>query len=222
MPLKILIVDDDEATREGLAALLADAGYDTVTASNVPTAMQILANQQPNLLIVDIRLEDYNGLQLVALRPKPIPAIVMTGFADPALEADARRLGAAFLLKPVSPPALLALVARKLAEPPKEGEFASTRRWPRKRVTAEMPVRVEHASARVVDISYGGVGLEVQRAAGAALPLAFRVMFPPAGVSVPVNVVWTRRRDDTTWLCGTAIPEDARPRWRAIVDAVVQ
>ena len=220
MSHKILIVDDDQATRDGLAALLADAGYDTVTASSVPTAVEILADQQPDLLIVDIRLGAYNGLQLIAMGAKPIPAIVMTGFADPALEADARRLGAAYLLKPVSPPALRALIARKLATATNEGVFASDRRWPRKGVTAEMAVRVEHASARVLDISYGGVRLEVQRIAGVGLPIAFRVTFPPAGVSVPVDVVWTRRRDDTTWLCGAVIAEDAQPGWRTVVDGL--
>jgi DNA-binding NtrC family response regulator len=216
MPHKILIVDDDQATRDGLAALLAAAGYDTVTASGVPTAMEILSDQRPDLLIVDIRLDAYNGLQLVALGPKPIPAIVMTGFADPALEADARQLGADFLLKPVSPPTLRALIAHKLAT--SGGMSESTRRWPRKGVTTEMAVRVEPASARVLDIGYGGVRLEVQRIAGTALPLAFRVTFPTAAVSVPVDVVWTRRRDDTTWLCGAVVAEDAQSQWRAVVD----
>ena len=39
----------------------------------------------------------------------------MTGYADPVLEADARQLGAGYLLKPVSPSALMAMVKAKLA-----------------------------------------------------------------------------------------------------------
>lgn len=220
MSHKILIVDDDRATRVGLATLLADAGYDTVTASSVPTAMRALAHEQPDLLIVDIRLEDYNGLQLVAMAPMPLPAIVVTGFADPALEADARRLGADYLLKPVSPPALLALIARKLSSVGDEGMFVQARRWPRRNVAAEVAVHIEQASARILDISYGGVRLEVQRVGGAGLPFSFRVTFPAAGVSVPVDVIWKRRRDDTTWLCGAAIAGDAQPGWRELVDAI--
>lgn len=220
MPHKILVVDDDEATRAGLVKLLTEQGCDALTASSVPTAMQILADRQPDLLIVDIRLGDYNGLQLVAMAPKPIPAIVMTGFADPSLEADARRLGADYLLKPVSPAALLALIARKLASASDQHALAPARRWPRKGVTAEVAIGIEPPPARVVDVSYGGVRLEVHAIAGAAPPIAFRVTFPPAGVTVAVDVVWTRRRDDTTWVCGAAIAEDALPRWRAVVDAL--
>ena len=50
MAYKILIVDDDLATREMVALLLADAGYETVTASDVPAAMHVLTDKQPDLL----------------------------------------------------------------------------------------------------------------------------------------------------------------------------
>src|SRR5688572_5620833 len=138
---KILIVDDDEPTRTGLAALLGEAGYDTVTAGTVPAAIKLLSEAHPDLLLVDIRLDQYNGLHLVAMRPAPIPAIVLTGFADPAIEADARRLGAEFLLKPVSPGVLTTLVNRLLAE----GRMgpAVPRRWPRRTVTKDVRVDVE-------------------------------------------------------------------------------
>jgi len=81
----ILIVDDDPATREGLMMLLTEAGYHTLTASTVPSALQVLAESPPDLLITDIRLDAYNGLHLIAMAPKPIPAIVVTGFADPSI-----------------------------------------------------------------------------------------------------------------------------------------
>src|SRR5688572_4448954 len=96
---KILIVDDDEPTRAGLAMLVQEAGFDTVTAGTVPAAIRLLSDEHPDLLLVDVRLEEYNGLHLLAMRQQPIPAIVLTGFADPSIEADARRLGAEFLLK---------------------------------------------------------------------------------------------------------------------------
>jgi DNA-binding response OmpR family regulator len=95
--------------------LLAEAGYIAVTARSVPTAMQILTAEPPDLLIVDVRLEGYNGLHLIAMAPTPIPAIVVTGFADSVLEADARRLGADYLRKPISPSTLYALVAQRLS-----------------------------------------------------------------------------------------------------------
>ena len=215
---KILIVDDDEPTRAGLAALLAEAGYDTVTAGTVPAAIKLLSEARPDLLLVDIRLDQYNGLHLVAMRQAPIPAIVLTGFADPAIEADARRLGAEFLLKPVSPGVLTTLVSRLLAE----GRMGPSvpRRWPRRAVTKDVRVDIDDASARVLDVSYGGVCVEMRRAAGAAPPGAFRMVVPPANLQVPVEVVWSRRRDANTWLCGGTIGDDAVSKWRSVVDSL--
>jgi len=50
-----------------------------LTATTVPEAMRALATTPPNLLITEIRLDSYNGLHLIAMAPKPIPAIVITG-----------------------------------------------------------------------------------------------------------------------------------------------
>ncbi|HVG72712.1 MAG TPA: response regulator [Vicinamibacterales bacterium] len=217
MPHRILIVDDDEPTRVGLAMLLEDAGYETITASTVPAAIKLLSEAHPDLLLVDIRLDEYNGLHLVAVRPEPIPAIVLTGFADPAIEADARRLGAEFLLKPISPSVLTSLVRRVLSE----GRVGSgIRRWPRKPVMKEVRVDVDDAAARVLDVSYGGVCVEMRRSAGAGPPGAFRMFLPLADVPVPVEVVWSRRRDATTWLCGGMVAEAVAASWRIVVDTI--
>ena len=94
MANKILIVDDDRATRDELAQLLTHEGYETLTASDVPTAMHILGASAPDLLITEIRLDTYNGLHIIAMAPTPIPAIGLTRIPDPVIEADARRFGA--------------------------------------------------------------------------------------------------------------------------------
>jgi DNA-binding response OmpR family regulator len=114
MAYTILIVDDDGATRDGLAALLRGAGYNTLCASTVEAAFAALAAGQPDLLISDVRLEGENGLQLLAA-PKRIPAIVITGFADPGLEMEARDLGGDYFLKPLAPSVLLARIAYRLS-----------------------------------------------------------------------------------------------------------
>jgi DNA-binding response OmpR family regulator len=214
----ILIVDDDEPTRAGLAMLLREAGYRTVTAATVPAGIKLLSDERPDLLLVDIRLDEYNGLHLVAMRQEPIPAIVLTGFSDPAIEADARRLGAEFLLKPVAPAVLTTLVNRLLAD----GRMGPSmpRRWRRHAVTKEVQVDIDDASARMLDVSYGGVCVEMRRSAGAAPPGAFRMTVPPAAVEVPVEIVWSRRRDANTWLCGGMISDDAALHWRGVVDSL--
>jgi DNA-binding NtrC family response regulator len=114
-PDRVLIVDDDGATRRGLVQLLAQAGYEATAVGTFDEARRIISVTPPDLLITDIRLEAYNGLQLILNSPRAIPTIVITGFADPVLEAEARRGGAAYMVKPVEPLQLLEAVAAKLA-----------------------------------------------------------------------------------------------------------
>src|SRR5215510_8735586 len=129
MTRTILVVEDDEATRVGLLVLLAEAGYRTIGAGTLKQATELVAQQNPDLMIADVRLGGDNGLQLIAMATKPIPAIVTTAFADPILEAEARQLGAEFMVKPLSPKALLELIESKLsaAAPAPSG---TARRWP--------------------------------------------------------------------------------------------
>lgn len=110
----ILLVEDDLATRVGLSTLLERAGYEVVASESVQEGRSILEEEAPDLLITDVRLGAFNGLQLLAMSPRRIPTIVTTGFPDPVLEAEALQLGAKFLLKPVEPGNLLALVAEML------------------------------------------------------------------------------------------------------------
>src|SRR5689334_20905714 len=93
VPQKILIVDDDEATRRGLAALLERAGYRVAVAGSLQDGRFALSTEQPDLLISDVRLGAFNGLQLVATAPRSIPTIMITGYPDPVLVTEAHRLG---------------------------------------------------------------------------------------------------------------------------------
>ncbi len=161
MPSKVLIVDDDKTTREGLAEFLEEAGYEAVAVGTFEDATRILRTTPPDLLIADVRLGPFNGLQLVISTPQPIPAIIITGFADPVLEADARRRGADYVLKPVSPARLLDLVAQKLAAA--RPAFGTPRRWERKAVIGGLPISVDDVPARILDVSYGGLRFEMQR-----------------------------------------------------------
>jgi FixJ family two-component response regulator len=68
------------------------------------------------MLIADVRLGSFNGLQLIATSALHIPVIVISGFDDVVLQAEARAMGADYLVKPVSPAALLDRIEQKLAE----------------------------------------------------------------------------------------------------------
>jgi DNA-binding response OmpR family regulator len=222
MAQKILIVDDDPTTCGELVKLLADAGFETMTSSSVPDAMRALATTPPNLLITEIRLDSYNGLHLVAMAPKPIPAIVITGYADRAVEADARRLGAEYLSKPVSPGELYAAVQRSLANASTRGVFMPPRRDPRIDAAPNTKVLVNDTPACLLDVSAGGARVEIQCAPGATVqsPLAFSL--EELDVTLPLEIMWKRRTSANTWVCGVAVAEDLRPAWQEFLHAVLK
>jgi DNA-binding response OmpR family regulator len=114
MRSRILIVDDNEMYLAGIKELLDGAGYDTFVASTFEDGKVELRDRDPHLLILDVRLGAFNGLQLISTGRVGIPAIVVTGFDDPVLRADAGDFGASYLVKPVPPAALLELIEQKL------------------------------------------------------------------------------------------------------------
>ena len=111
---KILIVEDDEATRTGYREFLKLAGHDVIAASTYQEGRHAVVTENPDLVIADLRLGGFNGLQLLLLSPQPIPTIIVTGFHDEVLEAEARRAGADYVVKPISPNTLVAMVHEKL------------------------------------------------------------------------------------------------------------
>jgi len=153
---------------------------------------------------------------LIISSPKPIPAIIITGFADPVLEADARRRGADYVLKPVSPARVLELVAQKLSSRP---GFGIPRRWERKQVIGGLPASVEDAPARIVEISYGGLRFEMHRQGEGTLPPSFSIELPSAQLSVQAKLVWKNLIGDQTWLCGAVLSQET-PEWYGLVDAI--
>jgi DNA-binding NtrC family response regulator len=116
----ILIVEDDRAALGWLSELLGGAGYHVTTAASFEEGKRALAVDAPDLLITDVRLGAYNGLQLIfrarALNPQ-LRVIVMTGYSDAAIRAEAQRLEAVHLEKPIDSTGLLSLVAGMLVRP---------------------------------------------------------------------------------------------------------
>jgi CheY-like chemotaxis protein len=224
----ILIVEDDQSTLAGLEALLTSEGYSVRAVRSVPEGLQALRTSTPDLLIADIRVEGYNGLQLVVDQAPPVKAIFITGFPDPVLEAEARQMGAEFLLKPISPRKLLDIVANRLglAQPTAESkpgalEAESTkpiRRWPRKMVPGDFSAQIAASRARIVDVSYGGLRIAIDASGAQTLPRSFNVRVPSPGASLDVDLVWKAPQDGDVWLCGLAVAESDQPAWREVID----
>jgi DNA-binding response OmpR family regulator len=218
---KILIVEDHDATRHGLTALLESAGYVVLSVGTFVEGRQLLADQAPDLLIADLRLGKYNGLQLVVAAPRVVSSIVVTGFPDPTLEAEALKLGAHYLTKPIAAAALLTLVEETIVSARQRQSRGSTRRWDRKPVAGKVSAEVEHARARLVDVSYGGVKFEIER--DQSLPPSFRIAVAGPGLSIDADLVWGHRSGNRHWVCGAAISSGnaaAVHDWARLVDGL--
>jgi two-component system response regulator GlrR len=218
----ILVVDDDPPLRGWFQHVLSDAGYRVTLASTFDVGQRALRAESPDLLIADVRLGAHNGLQLVATAPPGIASIIVTGFADLVLEAEALRLGAHYVIKPISADDLLALVHDKLESRKRQQKVGSTRRWDRKVAAAAIRAAVDSAPARVVDVSYGGVRLEIaQNAEG--LRRSVVVQLANAAMPIVMDVVWMRRLDDQRLLAGASISwQDtvAVHDWKVFVDTL--
>jgi CheY-like chemotaxis protein len=219
MGSKILVVDDDRDTREMVSVLLTDAAYEAITAGTLHAAIDALTDNQPDLLITDVRLHGYNGLQLIATAPTPIPAIVVTGHSDRMIEAEARRLGAEYLLKPVAPLRLLLAVREKLGGIPCTSRQAAPRRWDRKPISPTIAAEAGGVPLHIIDVSHGGLRFEIDRIPGQFLPLSFQLAMPDRDLEIGIDVIWKERQDGLRWICGAAV-SDNRPRWRALVDSL--
>ena len=114
----ILVVDDDKSILRTFTRILQKSGYETDTAETGKEAMEKAGNRHFDLALVDIRLPDMDGTDLLAKLKKQLQhtvKIMITGF--PSLETGVKALdeGAdAYLVKPVKPQELLLLLEEKL------------------------------------------------------------------------------------------------------------
>lgn len=112
-PLQILVVEDDEDTSEVVCTLLSQAGYDTVPVETGELALNTIANQTPDLVLLDINLPDINGLDVLrSVRAHSfLPMIVLSGFGRDRDRVVALEEGADdYLGKPFSSDELVARV----------------------------------------------------------------------------------------------------------------
>ncbi len=95
---KILIVDDEENIRQLLARLCEREGYDVLTASTGREALNLLEQSElPALAIVDLRLPDIDGMEILRRARERDPRmviIILTGYADFKSAVEALNLGA--------------------------------------------------------------------------------------------------------------------------------
>jgi DNA-binding NtrC family response regulator len=111
-------VEDDANIRETLKIILEQKGYDTDTAKNGQEAIQKSKAKFFNLALLDIKLPDMEGTKLLTKLHYDLPKMVkimVTGYPSLENAVEALNLGAdAYVIKPVKPEKLLALIKEKL------------------------------------------------------------------------------------------------------------
>jgi CheY-like chemotaxis protein/anti-sigma regulatory factor (Ser/Thr protein kinase) len=169
---KILVVDDDRATRHLLTKVLASAGFSAASARDGADALKQLQRGRFDLILLDIWMPRLSGLDLLARlrqRKRRLKAIVMTSDDTPETMLQAvREQAVEYVKKPVEPLALLQLVREVLtgeAAPPIEVVSARPE-WVElvAPCTREAAERVREVVARLE----AGLGDEVRDAVGFA------------------------------------------------------
>jgi DNA-binding NtrC family response regulator len=123
----ILIVDDDVKIREMLSDILTDKGYSVKSVGTGKEAVNESFNQLFNLALIDIRLPDMEGTELLTKLRKSEPRmikIIITGNATLDNSIDAANKGVdGFIVKPFDPKKLLKLIESRLKEQREKMQF---------------------------------------------------------------------------------------------------
>ncbi len=113
---KILIVDDDPEFRRTLADVLEESGYDTTAVATPQTAVHIAEKDTPGVAIIDLRLENASGLEVMRQIRDASPdteCVVLTGYASQESAIEAINVGAyRYVQKPYNLQELLLTIRR--------------------------------------------------------------------------------------------------------------
>jgi DNA-binding NtrC family response regulator len=144
---RILIVDDDETIRTVLATILEEKGYAVDTAENGNEGIEKTKTNFYNLALIDIRLPDMEGTQVLAKMKETAPKIrkiIITGFPSLQNSVEALNKGAhAYIMKPFDMDNVLETVAEQLKKQEDE------RKYGQEKVTEFIETRVKELEEEV-------------------------------------------------------------------------
>jgi len=215
----ILVADEDDEALTRAVTLLKRRDY-VVAGAPTPEEAEWWVSVWPiDLVVAAPRFGAATGVQLVldARTTQPEIAGLVTASSEGAPDRlDARRHGVG-----VVPPAgdtdkFLAGIAQCLSG------LTRRQRWPRKEITAPIPMRIGHAPGRLMDVSYGGLKFELTEE-----PFVLRspvsIDFPRADLTLLAEVIWSARRgQEHACVFGAAVTPEPAPaaEWRAFVDRI--
>jgi len=125
---KILIVDDDENIRKVLVAILEDKGYGTEAVGTAREAIKKSDKKFYNLALIDIRLPDMEGIDLLRKIKDTTPRmrkIIITGYPTLQNAMDAVNRGAdAYVTKPFDVERVLSTISEQLKKQEQEKKYS--------------------------------------------------------------------------------------------------
>ncbi len=196
----VLVVDDEERIRSSLRGILSDEGFRVVDTGNAPGVMDLIASENPAIVLLDVWMPEMDGIELlrrIKAEQPGVPVIMISGHANIQNAVAATKLGAAdFIQKPFSVSGLLSSIARAL-----EGDTAG----PRASSAFEMdagPQAAKRAAVRAGaipqrtvarSIVMGGQGLHTGLKTGVILhpaPVGFGIVFSSLAdeTAIPVRL----------------------------------
>ena len=132
MKLRIRIADDEELIRKSLVKLLTAEGHDVDAVGTAAEVLESVRNDPPQILILDLRLPDGSGLELLPRLKSIEPAlkvVVMTAFGDLPTAVQAMRQGATdFIKKPYEMHEMVLAIERLKAGIARENQLDAFRR----------------------------------------------------------------------------------------------
>ncbi|MDZ4697587.1 MAG: sigma-54 dependent transcriptional regulator [Deltaproteobacteria bacterium] len=174
---RILIIDDNETMREGMAATVRRMGHEVVIASSGTEGLSLFRSGGADFVVTDLKMEGLGGigvLQAVRELDPKVPTMIVTAFGSVETAVEAMRLGALdFIQKPFSPEVLRLKVQRAL-------EIGQDRRA---RYRAEAEVEALRADAAV---PYG-LGDMVGQSAGMQKVFALIDRVAPSDITVHIH-----------------------------------
>jgi hypothetical protein len=211
----LLVCTDRRTSSEYEKAILPIADVVQV-ATTFPQAKIILRQEPPDVLITELRLNEFSGLHLALWSRVRAPHLrsVIIGHLDPNLEADARALGLVYLKENTAQAIVQATQEALTTEVPQ-------RRWPRKRLAVALSAQVDGRPVLVTEVGYGGFRVQTGGPVGVQLHSEFALHIPEFDIRAEATRVWAA--GESGHRCGASLAEThTRPgsRWRTFVDAL--
>ena len=182
---RILIAEDDRTARMSLAELLAGEGYEVLLAETGTEAETILANDKPDLALLDIRMPGLDGLTVLRnarARGLETALIVMTAHGDSSTAIEAMKSGAFdYVLKPIDfnlllPQLTRALEHRRLSLELKRTALAQGESSPAARIVGQSPA-MQHIYKLIGQVAASDATVLVRGESGTGKELVVNAIF---------------------------------------------